>query len=822
MSKATDTHREEVKARLDPRREELLSSESEALYREIFEHAPISIWVEDWSAAKAMMDRLARRGVKDWRRYFRRRPEQLINAANAVFAVDVSQATLDVYRATSKEDVTDTTSGENMSPDELATFREQLIAFAEGATSFDVNATERALDGSEIMTQVHAVISPRHRDDWSRVLYTIADITERKRAEEALRESERHLELIMNAVPAGISYFGTDERFRLANQKYQSLLGMPPSDLIGKTLKEAIGEKPYKVAGLYAKRALKGEPIRFENTLPAEDGGEISIAVSYVPHFGSNGTVQGFVALVNDITERKRAEEALRESEETHRSIIETTSEGYIETSAEARLIKVNNSFCAMLGYQRQELLGQSFFSLLDEESPQILKAQLRKRRRQILRTYDLNVMTKDGRKLTTTIHATTLYDQGGEITGGFAFVSDITERKKAEEALRKAHDELEFRVEERTAELREANEALQRAQFALDHASDAALWLDRDGHVVYANGATCRMLGYSRDELLSSSVTDYDPDASLDDFDRAFERIKARGPSTFEARHRSKVGNDIPVEVSIHYMQFGDKEFMCSYSRDITERKRAQAQLIQASKLATLGEMATAMAHELNQPLNVIRMAADSTIERVEEGAADAQYLGVKLGRISAQTERAALIIDHMQIFGRKAHEKPEALDPRQVVNDTLGLVGQQLRLRSIEVEVVLPERCRKVLGHAVQLEQVLLNLIANARDSIEATKRKPGDPRKISLIVEDKGRENTITLIVKDTGGGIPEATMSRIFEPFFTTKNVSQGTGLGLSVSYGIISDMGGTIDAANAQDGAVFTITLPAIADRRSAH
>ncbi|MCH9020273.1 MAG: PAS domain S-box protein [Proteobacteria bacterium] len=149
-------------------------------------------------------------------------------------------------------------------------------------------------------------------------------------------------------------------------------------------------------------------------------------------------------------------------------------------------------------------------------------------------------------------------------VVGVSCVVEDITERKRAEAELRQS----------------EANEALQRAQFALDHASDAAIWLDRDGHVVYANTATEMMLGYSRDELLSSSVTDYDPDASLDDFRRAFERIKVGGPSTFEARHRSKVGKDMPVEVSVHYMHFGDKEFMCSYSRDITERKRAEEAL--------------------------------------------------------------------------------------------------------------------------------------------------------------------------------------------------------------------------------------------------
>ena len=253
---------------------------------------------------------------------------------------------------------------------------------------------------------------------------------------------------------------------------------------------------------------------------------------------------------------------------------------------------------------------------------------------------------------------------------------------------------------------------------------------------------------------------------------------------------------------------------------QDVTEHKRNQAQFVQASKLTTLGEMAMAMAHELIQPLNIIRMAADSTLDLIDEGEVDARYVGVKLKRISAQTERAARIIEHMRIFGRKMDEKPEAFDPRKVMDDALCLVRQQSHLRNIEVEAILPQRCRKVLGHAVQLEQVLLNLISNARDAIEASRHAPGDPRKISLIVEDKGQGNKVMLIVKDTGGGIPEAIISRIFEPLFTTKKADKRTGLGLSVSYGIISDMGGTINAATAHDGAVLTITLPPVEDQRA--
>jgi PAS domain S-box-containing protein len=238
-------------------------------------------------------------------------------------------------------------------------------------------------------------------------------------------------------------------------------------------------------------------------------------------------------------------------------------------------------------------------------------------------------------------------------------------------------------------------------------------------------------------------------------------------------------------------------------------ERKAATAQIIQTSKLATLGEMATAIAHELNQPLNIIRMATSNSRRQIAEGTVDAKYLNEKLERIEGQSIRAASIIDHMRMFGREAKEQPQLIDPRKVVSNALDLVGEQLRLAGIKVVTELAQDCPSILGHTIQLEQVLLNVLTNARDAMAASDGES----KITLRVfeEDDG----LRITCEDTGEGIPEDALPRIFEPFYTTKDMGKGTGLGLSVSYGIIRDMNGTIAGENNNDGAKFTIILPAV-------
>lgn len=243
--------------------------------------------------------------------------------------------------------------------------------------------------------------------------------------------------------------------------------------------------------------------------------------------------------------------------------------------------------------------------------------------------------------------------------------------------------------------------------------------------------------------------------------------------------------------------------------AKDITELRQSERKLIQASKMATLGEMATGIAHELNQPLGVIRMAASNCVKRIGKGQCDPDYMAGKLTRIGEQTKRASLIIDHMRVFGRKADGNPVPFDLRDSLEQISTLARAQLQTLDISLRVSIPDSSAIVMGERVIFEQVLLNLISNARDAIEMQGTGSGE---IS-VAADFGRADGHSITIQDTGGGVPEDVLERLFEPFFTTKEPGKGTGLGLSISFGTIQEMSGTISVQNTKQGACFAIQLP---------
>jgi PAS domain S-box-containing protein len=371
------------------------------------------------------------------------------------------------------------------------------------------------------------------------------------------------------------------------------------------------------------------------------------------------------------------------------------------------------------------------------------------------------------------------------------------------------------------------AEEKLQTLSRAVEQSPALVMITDTEGAIEYVNPRFTEVTGYAAREVIGKNPrllkSGHTPP---EEYECLWETVTSGGTWRGEFYNRKKNGEFYWAAAVISPVHAADGTIthFVGVSEDITERRRREAEVIQASKLATLGEMATAVAHELNQPLSVIRMAAERVIDRLESGEVDRGFLGERMERIASQIERASAIIDHMRIFGRPADENEETFDPRGTVQGVLGLIGEQLRLGDIEVRTDIPKTRLPVVGNEVQLEQVLLNLLTNARDAIEARFAQVGEEEVQARVVAIKVRcsraKRQVQISVRDTGGGIPDPLRERIFEPFVTTKEKGKGTGLGLSVSRDIVTRMGGTIGARNVAGGAEFTITLPAAQEGES--
>jgi C4-dicarboxylate-specific signal transduction histidine kinase len=269
---------------------------------------------------------------------------------------------------------------------------------------------------------------------------------------------------------------------------------------------------------------------------------------------------------------------------------------------------------------------------------------------------------------------------------------------------------------------------------------------------------------------------------------------------------HESNFRLERSRKAMIHIM--GDlHETTAQVRRREQDLRDKQEQLVQAAKLATLGELTTGVAHELNNPLNNIGLFIGNALDVIELGRNDGDAIRRELQSATRQVRKATEIISHLRTFGRAAPINREPVPVNQVIERALSLMSEQFRLREIGVELRLSAENPTVNGSPIQLEQAFINLLSNARDALMTS------PRRQIVITSDAGT-GAVSIAISDTGSGIPAGLEQRIFDPFFTTKEVGQGTGLGLSITYGIVQDHDGSITVFNNPDGgATFRIQLP---------
>lgn len=383
------------------------------------------------------------------------------------------------------------------------------------------------------------------------------------------------------------------------------------------------------------------------------------------------------------------------------------------------------------------------------------------------------------------------LRDDQGNITAVMQMSVDVTERKSLEEEIR--------RSEEKYREI-------------FNNIPNPVFVLDTELKIIDCNEMVFFVYGYTKEEMIGEYFRDiFEPEGS----GHAYVDFK-RSDTLDNIRHCTKDGRTIYVNIRISPSEYLGSEAYLVTTSDITKRLIAEQHLIQASKMATLGEMATAIAHELNQPLSVMKTASSFIMKKIRRSEPmKPEVLTTLAGEIDSHVDRASCIINHLREFGRKAEVEKEEVDINEALGRALAMFMQQLKLREIEVEKDFQEDLPPLLANSNRLEQVFVNLLLNARDAIDDRREKEGrDDFDKKISVRTCLREGKIRIEVADTGIGIPKSILDKVFEPFFTTKSIGRGTGLGLSISYGIIRDYEGTIEIETVQDGGTnFIIRFP---------
>jgi PAS domain S-box-containing protein len=393
--------------------------------------------------------------------------------------------------------------------------------------------------------------------------------------------------------------------------------------------------------------------------------------------------------------------------------------------------------------------------------------------------------------------------DESGRARRMFGTVQDITERKRAEEELRAA--ETRFRM-------------------YVDHATDALFVHDESRKVVDVNRQACESLGYTREELIGMMPGDFDPALGLEEASIQpimKERLNAGEVFSFETSHRRKDGTFFPVEVRVRPFWHGGHRFGLALVRDITERKRAEetlrqteAELAHVARVATLGEMAASIAHEINQPLGAIVNNASACLRWLAGNNVDDARYCAEL--IRADAHRAAETLNRVRSFAKKVPPQKDWTDINQTIREVIELARSEVQRNGVALEMQLSDAVQSlVFADRVQLQQVILNLMMNA---VEAISEMSDGPRQL-LIRTNADPSGAIMVAVRDSGPGIAPENLDRLFTPFYTTK--PQGMGMGLAISRSIIEAHGGRLWAtANEDRGATFLFRLPTDAVRAS--
>ena len=608
---------------------------------------------------------------------------------------------------------------------------------------------------------------------------------------EILRASEARYRAIFEQSKDGIIVTSRSGEIEDLNQSALDLLGYDRREMLNQSLEELLDDQDERAA---FQKAVEtgGWPPNQEVRLRHKSGHLVVCEISAATRRDPDGTVAGFQMFVRDITLRKQSEQILKEREETLSAILAASPVGIV-LIRERRLVWVNQALQDMLGYGQDELLGKSTRILYtdEQEYKAVVHRALPVLEKGGKAALDSRWNCKNGAVLDVYLQAQPIAASGLE-KGLIVTVTDITQRKRADAALRRSEEQ---------------------SRLVLDHAMEA-IFVVQDGLLKFSNPKTLKIFQYSQQAIKETSflslIHPLDGETARKMYEKNLKGEFATGEGPI--RVLTKTGESLWMEMNSAPIVWEDKPAALYFVRDLTEQKKLEHQLWLAQKMEAVGRLAGGVAHDFNNLLLVINGQSELALKGLDQNHPSR----IKVQAIREAGEKAAALTRQLLTFSRRQAVEYRPLHLNQVV------AGMEQFLRrligeDISVRIDLQRDLWPIMADQAQMEQIVMNLAVNARDAMPLGGALTIEASNVFIHADqriDLPAGAYVLLAVSDNGCGMDSQTISRIFEPFFTTKAQDKGTGLGLSTVYGIVKQMKGEILVYSEQgQGTTFKIYLP---------
>jgi two-component system, cell cycle sensor histidine kinase and response regulator CckA len=655
----------------------------------------------------------------------------------------------------------------------------------------------RRKDGGTLWTIVSATAQQDNAGEFIGSFAMFTDITERKQAEQSLVESQERLRTIFDASSSAIFLVNAEGLITMANRRMADLFALSHDELPGTPYVDLVHPEQRHIGLSKMRSLMTGEidHVSLERRYVTSGGRELLGHLSGRRLLREDGSLVGLVGIITDVSDRRRAEEALKESEERYRTLFERAGDGIIVVDIEGedagKIVSANRVAAEMHGYNIDEFLRLRMSDLdTPEEARRMAELFTRVNAGETLKT-EHHHRKKDGSVVPIELSIGLMEMRGHKYA--LSINRDISERIKAE-----------------------AERVL--LATAIEQAAESVEITDAQGNVVYVNPAFEGTTGYSRSEIEGKKpgiLASGEHDESM--YRSMWQTISSGETWTGNLVNKRKDGKLFEEEVTISPVK-DESGVILNYvavKRDVTNEVLLQKQLLEAQKMEAVGTLAGGIAHDFNNLLQVINGFAEVALFDMEEG----QSGWTELGEIRRAARSAAELTQGLLTFSRKVESKLRPVNLNQELRSVERILARTLP-KMIEIRMDLSEPVDAVNADPAQLQQVIINLAVNARDAMQNGGRLSLETRNVVLDEEYcKSHLETmpgryVVLSISDTGTGMDAETKRHIFDPFFTTKETGKGTGLGLSIAFGIIKSHGGNILCySEPEQGTTFKIYLP---------